>query len=158
MKHFVCICTMLSTPPTSKYTGGPSQLTAMEDSRQHLTHVQGSCVDRVDLRRALISVYNKAGVVELAGALHSSGVEILSTGGTSKLLNEAGIKVTDVSEYTGFPEILDGRVKSLHPRVHGGLLAVRGNENHDEDCRDNRIEPIDLLVMNLYPFESAGEV
>jgi len=102
------------------------------------------------IRRALISVSDKAGVVELARGLASYGVALLSTGGTARLLREAGLPVTDVSEYTGFPEIMDGRVKTLHPRVHGGLLGRRGLD--DPVMAEHGIEPIDLLVVNLYPF------
>lgn len=118
--------------------------------------IQGAREDRIEIRRALISVFDKTGVVELARALNESKVEILSTGGTAKLISENGISVIDVSDYTGSPEILDGRVKTLHPKVHGGLLAVRGNEHHVRDCAQNGIGPIDLLVMNLYPFEQTG--
>ncbi|NDE02590.1 MAG: bifunctional phosphoribosylaminoimidazolecarboxamide formyltransferase/inosine monophosphate cyclohydrolase, partial [Gammaproteobacteria bacterium] len=104
----------------------------------------------VTLRRALISVSDKTGVVELARALAQRGVHILSTGGTARLLTEQGITVTEVSKHTGFPEIMDGRVKTLHPRIHGGLLGRRGV---DESVMSlHGIERIDLLVVNLYPF------
>ena len=104
----------------------------------------------VTLRRALISVSDKTGVVELARALADRGVAILSTGGTARLLTEQGITVTEVSKHTGFPEIMDGRVKTLHPRIHGGLLGRRGV---DESVMSlHGIERIDLLVVNLYPF------
>ena len=102
------------------------------------------------IRRALISVSDKSGIAELARELHQAGVEILSTGGTAVLLRQAGLPVRDVSSYTGFPEIMDGRVKTLHPRVHGGLLGRRGID--DAVMREHGIEPIDLLVINLYPF------
>jgi len=105
------------------------------------------------IRRALISVSDKAGVAELAGALHQAGIELLSTGGTARLLREAGLPVRDVSSYTGFPEIMDGRVKTLHPRVHGGLLGRRGID--DDVMAEHGIEPIDLLVINLYPFAAT---
>jgi phosphoribosylaminoimidazolecarboxamide formyltransferase/IMP cyclohydrolase len=105
------------------------------------------------IRRALISVSDKAGVAELAAALHQAGVELLSTGGTAMLLREAGLPVRDVSSYTGFPEIMDGRVKTLHPRVHGGLLGRRGTD--DAVMAEHGIEPIDLLVINLYPFAAT---
>jgi len=105
------------------------------------------------VRRALLSVSDKTGITELATALAARGVELLSTGGTCKLLRDAGLKVTEVSEHTGFPEIMDGRVKTLHPKIHGGLLGRRG---HDEQVMaDNGIAPIDLLVVNLYPFEQT---
>lgn len=105
----------------------------------------------VPVRRALISVSEKTGIVELARALHEQGVAILSTGGTARLLAEAGVPVTEVAEHTGFPEIMDGRVKTLHPRIHGGLLGRRGTD--DAVMAEHDIPPIDLLVVNLYPFE-----
>jgi phosphoribosylaminoimidazolecarboxamide formyltransferase/IMP cyclohydrolase len=104
------------------------------------------------IKRALISVSDKAGIIDFAKELDQLGVEIISTGGTKKQLIEAGIKVTGISEVTGFPEILDGRVKTLHPRIHGGLLAVRDKEEHQEQLAQHEIEPIDLVVVNLYPF------
>jgi len=107
------------------------------------------------LRRALISVSNKEGVIELARELVSLGVDILSTGGTSQVLRQAGLSVQDVSSLTGFPEIMDGRVKTLHPKIFGGLLSLRGNESHDRDMATHGIVPIDLVVVNLYPFESV---
>ena len=105
--------------------------------------------------RALISVSDKSGVVEFARALAGFGIELVSTGGTRQALGEAGLKVLDVGELTGFPEMMDGRVKTLHPAVHGGLLAVRGNPAHAEAMRAHRIRPIDILVVNLYPFEQT---
>ena len=107
------------------------------------------------ITRALISVSDKTGVVELAGALAKYGVELLSTGGTAKLLREAGLAVKDVSEFTGFPEMLDGRVKTLHPKVHGGLLGMRGNPEHVATMKAHGIEPIDMVIVNLYPFEAT---
>jgi phosphoribosylaminoimidazolecarboxamide formyltransferase / IMP cyclohydrolase len=107
------------------------------------------------IRRALISVSDKTGLVPLAQALAAAGVELISTGGTAKALRDAGLKVTDLSAYTGFPEMLDGRVKTLHPKVHGGLLYVRGNASHQTAVRAHGIEPIDLVVVNLYPFEQT---
>jgi phosphoribosylaminoimidazolecarboxamide formyltransferase/IMP cyclohydrolase len=104
------------------------------------------------IKRALISVSDKVGIIDFAKELNQLGVEIISTGGTKKQLIEAGIKVTGISEVTGFPEILDGRVKTLHPRIHGGLLAVRDKEEHQEQLAQHEIEPIDLVVVNLYPF------
>ncbi|MBT3180988.1 MAG: bifunctional phosphoribosylaminoimidazolecarboxamide formyltransferase/IMP cyclohydrolase [Deltaproteobacteria bacterium] len=105
--------------------------------------------------RALISVYDKTGVVEFAKGLSERGVEIISTGGTAKLLKEKGVSVIEVSDYTGSPEILDGRLKTLHPKIHGGILAMRGNAKHQEQMKENGIEPIDMLVVNLYPFEET---
>ncbi|MGL5136242.1 MAG: bifunctional phosphoribosylaminoimidazolecarboxamide formyltransferase/IMP cyclohydrolase [Beijerinckiaceae bacterium] len=107
--------------------------------------------------RALISVSDKTGLLEFADALARRGVALISTGGTRKLLAEAGVPVTDISDVTGFPEIMDGRVKTLHPSVHGGLLAVRTNPEHQAAMFAHGIEPIDLLVVNLYPFESTVE-
>src|SRR5271155_671250 len=105
--------------------------------------------------RALISVSDKTGVVEFARALAGYGIALVSTGGTRKTLREAGLAVLDVSDLTGFPEMMDGRVKTLHPAVHGGLLAVRDNPAHAEAMRTHRIRPIDILVVNLYPFEDT---
>ncbi len=109
------------------------------------------------IKRALISVSNKEGIGEFAKELEKAGVEILSTGGTAKHLKELGIAVKDVSDYTGFPEMMDGRVKTLHPKVHGGILAVRDNENHVESAVANEIGMIDLVVVNFYPFEKVTE-
>ncbi|MEI6033338.1 MAG: bifunctional phosphoribosylaminoimidazolecarboxamide formyltransferase/IMP cyclohydrolase [Verrucomicrobiae bacterium] len=107
------------------------------------------------IQRALISVSDKTGIVEFAKELASHGVEILSTGGTAKALQAAGISTVEVSQFTGSPEILDGRVKTLHPKIHGGLLYLRGNEEHEEQARAHGIRPIDLVVVNLYPFEAT---
>ena len=107
------------------------------------------------IERALISVSDKTGIVEFAKALSGFGVEIISTGGTSKTLRENGIKVTDVSDVTGFPEMMDGRVKTLHPKIHGAFLALRDNEQHLASMTEHSIEPIDLVVVNLYPFEQT---
>lgn len=104
------------------------------------------------MKRALISVFYKEGIVELAKFLEHRGVEIVSTGGTFKHLKENGIKVIDVSEVTGFKEILDGRVKTLHPKIHGGILAIRENNNHMTTIKENEITPIDMVIVNLYPF------
>src|SRR6202162_1597751 len=105
--------------------------------------------------RALISVSDKTGLVAFARALTDYGIELVSTGGTRKELSEAGLNVIEVSDITGFPEMMDGRVKTLHPAVHGGLLAIRSNAAHAEAMRAYRIRPIDLLVVNLYPFEQT---
>lgn len=102
------------------------------------------------IRRALISVSDKTGIVEFAQALANRGVDILSTGGTARLLAEKGISVTEVSDYTGFPEMMDGRVKTLHPKVHGGVLGRRGQD--DDVMETHGINPIDMVVVNLYPF------
>jgi len=107
------------------------------------------------ITRALISVSDKEGLVPFAQVLAEAGVEILSTGGTARAMREAGLEVIDVSDYTGFPEMMDGRVKTLHPKVHGGLLHLRGNPEHESACAHHGIKPIDLVVVNLYPFEET---
>lgn len=107
------------------------------------------------ISRALISVSDKTGLIELGQALVNAGVEILSTGGSAKALRDAGVAVIEVSDFTGFPEIMDGRVKTLQPKIHGGLLAVRGNADHEAAMTAHDIQPIDLLVVNLYPFEET---
>ena len=107
------------------------------------------------ITRALISVSDKTGLIEFSRFLHQQNIEILSTGGTAKALRDAGIAVTEVSDHTGFPEIMDGRVKTLHPKVHGGLLAVRDNAQHVKAMKEHDIAPIDLVVINLYPFEAT---
>src|SRR5690349_13504785 len=107
------------------------------------------------VRRALLSVHDKAGLVDFAKALAARDVELLSTGGTAKALRDAGLKVTDVSAVTGFPEMMDGRVKTLHPRIHGGLLALRDAPTHVAAMEQHGIRPIDLLVVSLYPFEAT---
>jgi phosphoribosylaminoimidazolecarboxamide formyltransferase/IMP cyclohydrolase len=105
--------------------------------------------------RALLSVSDKSGLIEFARALAAHGIDLVSTGGTAKAIAAAGLKVRDVSELTGFPEMMDGRVKTLHPKVHGGLLAIRDNADHAQSMKDHGIAPIDLLVVNLYPFEAT---
>src|SRR5436190_17528040 len=108
--------------------------------------------DTIKIRRALISVSDKSGVVDFARALLSHGVDILSTGGTAKLLQLNGVVVTEVGDYTGFPEMMDGRVKTLHPKVHGGILARRDIQAHTQAMEEHGIPPIDLVVVYLYPF------
>ena len=122
---------------------------------QFLSSVKGNEIDKVVIKRALLSVFDKTGLIELATYLSSQGVELLSTGGSAKLMRNAGLNVIDVSEYTGSPEILDGRVKTLHPKIHGGLLAVRGNDKHENEMIKHNMSTIDLVVVNLYPFEQA---
>ena len=107
------------------------------------------------VKRALMSVSNKKGIVEFAKELSAMGIEILSTGGTAKALRDAGIGVVEVSDYTGFPEMLDGRLKTLHPKIHGGLLSRRGHPKDMEDIKKHDIKPIDMVVVNLYPFEET---
>jgi len=108
------------------------------------------------IRRALLSVTDKTGLVEFARALKGFGVELISTGGTAKALRDAGLDVKDISDLTGFPEMLDGRVKTLHPRVHGGLLYIRGNAEHEATVAAHGIQPIDMVVVNLYAFEKTA--
>src|SRR6266404_1435797 len=109
----------------------------------------------VKIRRALISVSDKTGSVEIARALKGLGVELISTGGTANALREAGIEVLEVSDVTGSPEMMDGRVKTLHPKIHGALLGLRDKPEHVSAMREHHIEPIDLVVVNLYPFEQT---
>ena len=107
------------------------------------------------VKRALISVSDKTGVVEFAKGLHELGVEIISTGGTMKAIAAAGIPVKSVSEVTGFPEMMDGRVKTLHPKIHGGILAIRDNPEHVKAMKEHGIKGIDLVAVNLYPFRET---
>ncbi len=107
------------------------------------------------VERALISLTDKSGIEDFARALTELGVEILSTGGTAKKMRDNGIAVTDVSDFTGFPEMLDGRVKTLHPLVHGGILNQRHNEDHQQQCLEHGIKPIDIVAVNLYAFEKT---
>ena len=111
--------------------------------------------DAVQIKRALISVSDKSGIVDFATSLANYGVELISTGGTAKELKNAGLSVIDVSSLTGFPEMLDGRVKTLHPAVHGGLLGIRNEPSHIEAMESHSIEPIDLICIGLYPFEET---
>jgi len=107
----------------------------------------------IKINRALISVFDKSGVVEFAQKLEKIGVEILSTGGTAKTLKDSGVTVKDVSDYTGFPEIMDGRVKTINPLIEGGILGLR--DKHEEEATQNSIDWIDLVVCNLYPFSET---
>src|SRR5271169_6489889 len=108
------------------------------------------------IQRALLSVTDKTGLVDFARQLAGMGVELVSTGGTAKLLRESGIPVKDISELTGFPEMLDGRVKTLHPKIHGGILHFRDNPQHRAAIAEHAIEPIDMVVVNLYAFEKTA--
>ena len=110
--------------------------------------------DSVAVRRALISVSDKTGIAEFAQSLHALNIEILSTGGTYRLLTESGIPAVEISDYTGFPEMMDGRVKTLHPKIHGGILGRRGQD--EAVMSEHDIPPIDLVVVNLYPFEASS--
>ena len=107
------------------------------------------------IERAILGVYDKTDIVEFAATLRKFGVEILSTGGTARTLEAGNVQVRYVSDYTGFPEMMDGRVKTLHPRIHGGLLAVRDNEEHLKEAKQNGVELIDMVVGSLYPFEAT---
>lgn len=109
----------------------------------------------VRVKRALVSVSDKTGLEDFARGLHSLGVEILSTGGTASALEKAGVPVTKVSDYTGFPEIMDGRVKTLHPKIHGAILMRRGNPTDEAAVKQHGITPIDMVVVNLYPFSQT---
>ena len=107
------------------------------------------------IQRALISVFDKTGLIPFARTLVAAKIELLSTGGTGRVLREAGLPLVDLSDYTGFPEMLDGRLKTLHPKVHGGLLFLRGNPKHEAAVKQHGIGPIDMVVVNLYPFEQT---
>jgi len=107
------------------------------------------------VQRALLSVSDKSGLIDFAKILVGAGVELISTGGTAKAIRDAGLPVKDISAHTGFPEMMDGRVKTLHPKIHGGLLYIRGNATHEAAAREHAIAPIDLVVVNLYPFEET---
>src|ERR1019366_9000482 len=108
------------------------------------------------IHRAILSVTDKTGLADFARKLAAHGVELISTGGTAKLLRDSGIPVKDISELTGFPEMLDGRVKTLHPKVHGGILHIRGNQKHVAAVNQHGIQPIDMVVVNLYAFEKTA--
>jgi phosphoribosylaminoimidazolecarboxamide formyltransferase/IMP cyclohydrolase len=128
-----------------------------ESGRPELCIKQGETVSgEKKIRRALVSVTDKSGLVEFAQVLAGFGVELISTGGTAKALREAGLAVRDISDLTGFPEMLDGRVKTLHPRVHGGLLFVRGNAQHEAAAAAHGIQPIDMVIVNLYAFQKTA--
>src|ERR1051325_8919594 len=108
------------------------------------------------IQRAILSVTDKQGLVDFARRLAALGVELISTGGTARQLGDAGIAVREISDYTGFPEMMDGRVKTLHPKVHGGILHVRSNQEHAAAAREHGIAPIDMVVVNLYAFEKTA--
>ena len=116
---------------------------------------EGSQVDVVSIQRALVSVSDKEGIVEFCSFLSSKGVELLSTGGTAKKLRDAGLNVIDVSEHTGAAECLDGRVKTLHPKIHGGLLAVRGNPEHEKQMQEQGMKPSESPILNSVTVETS---
>src|SRR4051812_26936800 len=126
-----------------------------EVARTHEAGVERAAPGEVRVRRALLSVSEKRGIVELARGLQELGVEIVSTGGTARELAGAGIAVRSVEDFTGFPEIMDGRVKTLHPRLYAGLLARRDDDGHLQAASEQDIEPVDLVCVNLYPFEQT---
>src|SRR5512142_3330814 len=130
-------------------------MTAPDMDSKTTTTTEPSAGMRV-IRRALLYVTDKTGLVNFARALAGHGVELVSTGGTARALREGGLTVKDISDLTGFPEMLDGRVKTLHPKVHGGILHIRANAEHVAAVREHGIEPIDMLVVNLYAFEKTA--
>lgn len=127
-------------------------MTSQQNTAKTMTQTSAAPARAVKIKRALLSVSDKKGLIDFAQALSKHGVELLSTGGTAKAIKDAGIDVKDVSEHTGFPEMMDGRVKTLHPTVHGGILSVRNNDDHVKAQQDHNIADIDLVVVNLYPF------
>src|SRR3984957_11559818 len=124
---------------------------------EHSVASSTPAADLRPIRRALLSVTDKTGLVEFARVLASHNVDLVSTGGTSRALRDAGLPVRDISDLTGFPEMLDGRVKTLHPKVHGGILHIRDNEEHMASVAEHEIEPIDMVVVNLYAFEKTSQ-
>src|SRR5246500_6058681 len=126
----------------------------MESSQQPVSVL--STESNIRIKRALLSVSEKKGIIEFARGLADLGIELISTGGTARELTEAGIPVRSISELTGFPEIMDGRVKTLHPKLYAGLLAVRDEPEHIEAAQAHEVEPVDLVCVNLYPFERTA--
>src|SRR5258707_1889294 len=124
---------------------------------EHSVDASAPPTDLRPIRRALLSVTDKTGLVDFARVVGSFGVDLVSTGGTSRALREAGLPVRDISDQTGFPEMLDGRVKTLHPKVHGGILHIRDNAGHMASVGEHAIEPIDMVVVNLYAFEKTAQ-
>src|ERR1700729_3226997 len=129
----------------------------MEASAQPMS-MPATASEEVQVKRALLSVSDKTGIVEFARGLTELGIEVISTGGTARALTENGIRVRSISELTGFPEIMDGRVKTLHPKLYAGLLAVRDEPTHVSAANDHEVEAIDLVCVNLYPFERTSAV
>src|ERR1700678_1141886 len=124
---------------------------------EHSPASAATSADLRPIRRALLSVTDKTGLVDFARTLASFNIDLVSTGGTARTLREAGLTVRDISDLTGFPEMLDGRVKTLHPKVHGGILHIRGNAEHMASVTEHDIEPIDMVVVNLYAFEKTSQ-
>src|SRR5258708_31414511 len=124
---------------------------------EHSVDASAPPTDLRPIRRALLSVTDKIGLVDFARVLAAFGVDLVSTGGASRALREAGLPVRDISDLTGFPEMLDGRVKTLHPKVHGGILHIRDNAEHMASVEEHAIEPIDMVVVNLYAFEKTAQ-
>src|SRR6201985_350709 len=127
----------------------------MEASAQRMS-VTGTASEELQVKRAMLSVSDKTGIVEFARGLTELGIEVISTGGTARALTENGIRVRSISDLTGFPEIMDGRVKTLHPKLYAGLLAVRDNPEHLRAAEDQGVEFVDLVCVNLYPFERTA--
>src|SRR5579884_3667873 len=125
----------------------------MQRGAEPVTEIARTAPGEVQVARALLSVSDKTGIVEFARGLADLGIEIVSTGGTARELAEAGIAVRSISDLTGFPEIMDGRVKTLHPKLYAGLLAVRDDQTHVDAAQAHDVEPVDLVCVNLYPFE-----
>ena len=152
---------VVNSYPAEDFTHGRGRVRLVHDRQNHATGLalparNPPMTDHPRrVTRALLSVSDKTGLIEFARALAGHGVDLVSTGGTAKAIAAAGLKVRDVSELTGFPEMMDGRVKTLHPKVHGGLLAIRDNNEHADAMKAHGIAPIDLLVVNLYPFEAT---
>lgn len=157
-RHSLVLCASSAPQPGSAPSMSTANMRGISSERIESstpTDVEGNAKDPglVTIRRALVSVSDKTCLTGLVQYLAENGVEVLSTGGTAAALREAGIDVRDVMDYTGFPEMMGGRVKTLHPRIHGGILAIRGDEDHEQAMEDNGILPIDLVIVNLYPFE-----
>src|SRR5437588_1218099 len=144
------------TPATREGSSSSGRVAAMEPGTQASQSSARVAPGEVRVARALLSVSDKTGIVEFAQGLADLGIEIISTGGTAHTLTEAGISVRTITDLTGFPEIMDGRVKTLHPRLYAGLLAVRENEEHLQAAEDHDVEWVDLVCVNLYPFERTA--
>ena len=157
MKLSISAKVQLTITPEKKIThSSPIDVIFEHSAYYSLYNEEGVSVDKsIRIERALLSVSDKTGLDSFARAIADLGIEILSTGGTSKMLGEKGIPVTSVDAFTGHPEIMDGRVKTLHPKIHGGILAIRDNPLHQKHMQQNGIKPIDLVVVNLYPFRQT---